>query len=222
MFSLEEYKSFIQSQVIGKVFYHKKDVTDLLLEALFQFEVSPGTYLKDMTDVSRKYKTIFNLSNKKSSIHMNTWFLQAFGYKYCNKCKDIKSLEYYATNKAKISGIADYCKSCNNSYYEIDPDKKKILNRNYKVSNAGKVNAATAKRRAAKLLATPKWLTPEQAKQIEAFYVLAKELESITGIKHHVDHIVSLQGANVLGLHVPWNLQVIKAEDNIRKGNRLV
>lgn len=222
MFSLDDYKTFIYSQVIGKAFYHKKDVTNLLLEALFQFEVAPGTYLGTMTDVSPKYKTIFDLSNKKSSMHMNTWFLQAFGYKYCNKCKDVKSLEYYATNKAKISGIADYCKSCNNSYYEVDPDKKKKLNRSYRINNSSKVNAATAKRRATKLLATPRWLTSEHYVQIEAFYTLAKDLEIQTGIKHHVDHIVPLQGNNVSGLHVPWNLQVIKAEDNIKKGNRFV
>ena len=222
MFSLEEYKAFVHNQVIGKAFYRKKDVTDLLLEALFQFDTAPGTYLSTMTDVSKKYKTIFDLSNKKSSTHMNTWFLQTFGYKYCSKCKDVKSLDSYATNKTRVSGITDYCKSCNNNYYEVDPDKKKKLNSNYKVNNASKVNAATAKRRAAKLLATPRWLTTEHYVQIENFYIVAKKLETQTGIKHHVDHIVPLQGNNVSGLHVPWNLQVIKAEDNIRKGNRFV
>lgn len=86
-------------------------------------------------------------------------------------------------------------------------------------NNLDKRAATSAKRRSAKLKRTPPWLTQEHLQQIESIYALAKQLTIDTGIEHHVDHIVPLQGKFVSGLHVPWNLRAIPATENCSKSN---
>lgn len=39
---------------------------------------------------------------------------------------------------------------------------------------------------------------------------------------YHVDHILPLRGNNISGLHVLANLQYLKAEDNMKKGNKVL
>jgi uncharacterized transporter YbjL len=124
-----------------------------------------------------------------------------------------RSNKYKQENKETVSinRIARYRK---NSVIEIE----KV--RAWQKLNRDKVNANQARRRAAKLQAMPRWLTAEDKLKIVEFYKLAKRLEQETGVKYHVDHIVPLQGINICGLHVPWNLQVIPAYDNISKSNK--
>ena len=78
----------------------------------------------------------------------------------------------------------------------------------------------SAKYRASKLQRTPQWLDKEDLELIKDEYLMAKKLEEITGDVYHVDHIVPLQGENVSGLHVPWNLQVIPSKENLSKSNK--
>lgn len=54
---------------------------------------------------------------------------------------------------------------------------------------------------------------------IAGMYELAK-LFRRAGINLHVDHIVPLRGKFVCGLHCEDNLQLLSANDNIRKSNK--
>lgn len=85
----------------------------------------------------------------------------------------------------------------------------------YRAENLEKGCATEARRRARKLQAMPVWLSPEQHRDIDAWYFLAQA----TG--QTVDHKVPLQGKNVCGLHVPWNLQLLSHNENASKGNQL-
>lgn len=71
-------------------------------------------------------------------------------------------------------------------------------------------NRASKKRRLLLRNATPNWV--DKSKLYSIYYNCPKG--------YHVDHIVPLNGKNVSGLHVPWNLQYLPVSDNIRKGNK--
>lgn len=72
--------------------------------------------------------------------------------------------------------------------------------------------ARETKRRAAKLKATPKFADDATIREIY--------LNCPPGM--HVDHIVPLQGREVCGLHVEWNLQYLPGSENCRKSNKLL
>ena len=84
--------------------------------------------------------------------------------------------------------------------------------------NSDKENAKTARRRAHKKNATPFWANQAE---ITRFYVKVKEFEQLTGIDHHVDHIYPLKSDFLCGLHVENNLQILTAEENIYKHNKM-
>ena len=78
--------------------------------------------------------------------------------------------------------------------------------------------ARTRKRQAALLQRVPKW--DPDVHLIVAKYQLAAMLTQASGIPHHVDHIIPLQGKNVSGLHTFSNLRVIPGEENVKKSNK--
>ena len=120
----------------------------------------------------------------------------------CDRIKNHRRYDYYkdwvSNNKHKVKKIAA----------------------DYQKNNKDKVNSRTAIRRGVRLKATPTWLSPEHKKQMEVEYALAQWCSEVMNEVYHVDHIIPLNNPTVCGLHVPWNLQVIPAKDNIKKSNK--
>ena len=120
------------------------------------------------------------------------------------------------------------------NYYEKNVEKCIEANKKWKqksgkgyayvkisrTKNPSVMHFANAKRHAAKMSRTPKWLDAVDWLEIQSIYKYCSALRSV-GIDYAVDHIVPLQGNDVSGLHVPWNLQVITSAENSAKGNRL-
>lgn len=100
------------------------------------------------------------------------------------------------------------------------PDFYKEMGRRYRQKNKGAVLADRAFRKARKRNATPGWLTADDKRTMRFTYELAVIASETLGEPFHVDHITPLAGELVCGLHVPRNLRVIRAIDNLTKGNR--
>lgn len=92
----------------------------------------------------------------------------------------------------------------------------------YREENKDYFAAWASERRAKRRKAQPKWLTKEQKHQIYFKFKIAVNISDISGIEHHVDHIIPLNGKNCSGLHVPWNLRVLEGALNVSKGNKLL
>lgn len=103
--------------------------------------------------------------------------------------------------------------------YQRNKETRRLKNLRWRKANTHMITHYAAKRRASRVERTPKWLTAIHHGQIQAFYFCAQVVSKETGVLHHVDHIVPLRGKTVSGLHVPWNLQIIPAIENLRKNN---
>ena len=130
------------------------------------------------------------------------------------------------TSDAKRDPAAEYKKNVERrkeqaliAYY-ADHAKSKERQRVYQKANPAKYAAGAAKHRAIKLKRTPVWVNKEDLWLIKQAYELAALRTKVFGFKWHVDHVIPLQGKLVSGFHVPTNLRVIPAFDNMSKHNK--
>jgi len=66
---------------------------------------------------------------------------------------------------------------------------------------------------------TPKWA---DLKAIREFYDTSHWITEVTGLEHHVDHIIPLNGKLVSGLHIAENLRVLPGPENLSKGSKFM
>lgn len=154
-------------------------------------------------------------------------------------CVECMKLEWKQGNETRAEYFAEYNKSeagqkAKQDYYERNrgaviaaaqarpKEAKNAYKKRYKADNPDLYRELVSARRRRCRQATPKWLTAEDKMAIRMHYRLAIELSRRLGVPHAVDHIVPLHGETVCGLHVPWNMEVITQEKNLKKSNKLV
>jgi len=123
---------------------------------------------------------------------------------------------YAATQKRYRDNNKEKDAARRREYRKENNDKLRQSGIEYRKANKSIINTKTARRRAAKLNATPAWADYGAINEIYELSAAITDLMEPT----HVDHIIPLQGKNVCGLHVEYNLQVLRAEDNLSKGNK--
>lgn len=172
----------------------------------------------------RQYRRAWHLKNRERQKELMRiyyknnvdTFAQKKKERYAKKKSEIieKQREYYNKNKEV------YCEARRKRYEKrrtIELEIQKVWRQN----NGDRRNHLSALRRAAKIKATPEWLTREQKEQIKLIYSEAKFKTKEDGLLRHVDHVVPLKSKKVCGLHVPWNLQILLAQENMKKSNTI-
>lgn len=151
----------------------------------------------------------------------------AVAYRAANPDKARAAVERWyadpANRERRRTYFRDYSKSeafrsAQAAYRERNPEKLAAKGAAWRRANTGKNCAKANGYRARRASREPVWLSEADRWLISEVYCLAAARSRATGVKHHVDHVLPLNGRLVSGLHVPANLRVIPAGDNARKG----
>lgn len=156
--------------------------------------------------------------NKRDSMTATEKYEHGLKYRHIQK-------NWLLTEKGRFSRTQTGLKYCQNNKDKLAVYRKEYIlktnnfhSKQWKKEHPEARHAASANRRAAKLQRTPVWLNKGHQFEIDSIYELCSAYRQV-GFNYHVDHIVPLQGKSVSGLHVPWNLQIIHAKENLSKGN---
>ena len=130
--------------------------------------------------------------------------------KKCSKCKVVKELVEFNKSKKMSIGVRSECRTCQAKIHKA-----------WRVRNPDKERASKKRRTHRIRKAVPAWGTTEWERfSLEELYALRRLRSALTGVEHHVDHVVPLRGTHVSGLHVSENLKVILAHENQLKSNQ--
>ena len=150
----------------------------------------------------------------------------------CNQCaresetRKRYQAAYYQKNKQRLhESNKQWVKNNPEKFSKIQSksskkniERRREYARKHRAENPSLYNFYCRTRQAKQCNATPKWANYEA---IKVKYKERNTMSKVKGLAYNVDHIVPLQGENVCGLHVPWNLQIITADENIAKSNSL-
>jgi hypothetical protein len=135
-----------------------------------------------------------------------------------------KDKAHYEANREKILAKQKAYKKANRekilakqkARYEANKEAALAYQKAYREANKERVSADEARRRALKRKQIPVHLRdcPKEKERLVQTYRLRNILSQATGVEHHVDHMWPLADG---GPHWSGNLQVIPAEDNLRK-----
>ena len=121
----------------------------------------------------------------------------------CNRCKkpkpDEEFLEANGTGRGP-GGRFLWCRKCRSTDLSRLNELKRRLRQNQKETPLAKMHR-------------------KEMLQVER---MRRKMSELTGISHHVEHIVPLSGTRaqrpICGLHLPWNISVCSAALNMAKG----
>lgn len=127
---------------------------------------------------------------------------------------EVSSAKYRANNPEKV-------KIYMAEYRAKNREKMNVYDAKYRAKNPEKIKVKEAKYRAARLQQMPPWVTNLCQEDLESIYKDAHTRTKTQNDNFHVDHVYPLSSKWCRGLHVPWNLQVISAEENLKKNSKL-
>ena len=151
-------------------------------------------------------------------------------HSYCRQCSSEVSKLFYNSKKSKILKQKAEWHEQNRKDRLSEMKQRRLdnyehyqkMSKQYQKNNKDKCNMWASAYRARKLKASGYGNEELNELVLQEAYTVAKERTETTGVKHHVDHIIPLQGLNACGFHCWNNVQVIPWMDNLQKSNKLI
>lgn len=151
--------------------------------------------------------------------------------KTCLICQTTKPFTAFSLLPKGRDGFHPWCQECVSEYNKARYHAGKNPSR-YTRKSAATILPSTppAKTKTAERKATPGYVTADSVyrKLLKSGHVprwsrfedLLPIYQAAASCGMAVDHIVPLNGDDVCGLHVPWNLQLLTPSENARKARR--